>query len=87
MATCKCDPKQHIFNHYSWPEASSVNSQIADEEGSIQYDSFTSAAAMLKESGRGLLLAKLDLKDAYRHIPVHSIDWNLLGFHWMGKFY
>jgi len=42
---------------------------------------------MLKESGRGLLLAKLDLKDAYRHIPVHSTDWNLLGFHWMGKFH
>jgi len=42
---------------------------------------------VLRESGRGLLLAKLDLKDAYRHIPVCSTDWNLLGFHWMGKFY
>ena len=48
---------------------------------------FTSAAAVLKESGRGLLLTKLDLKDTYRHIPVCSMDWNLLGFHWMGKFY
>jgi len=56
-------------------------------EGSIYYDSFTSVVAKLKESGRGLLLAKLDLRDAYRHIPVFGTDWNLLGFHWMGKFY
>jgi len=86
-ATHKRDPKRRVFNHYSWPDASSVNSQTADQEGSIQYDPFTSAAAALKESGRGSLLAKLDLKDAYRHIPVRSTDWNLLGFHWMGKFY
>ena len=60
---------------------------MPDMEGYIYYDSFTSAVAVLRESGRGSLLAKLDLKDAYRHIPVHSTDWNLMGFHWMGKFY
>ena len=42
---------------------------------------------MLKESGRGSPLAKIDLKDAYRHIPVRRTEWNLLGFHWMGKLY
>ena len=57
-----------------------MNSETPDAEGSIQYDSFMSAAAVLKASGKGLLLAKLDLKDAYRHIPVWSSDWNLLGF-------
>jgi len=86
-STRKRDPKRRVFNHYSWPEIGSVNSQTADEEGSIVYESFTYAAAALKESGRGSLMAKLDLKDAYRHIPVRSTDWNLLGFHWMGKYY
>src|SRR5882724_11724011 len=86
-STCKRDPKICVFNHYSWPEIGSVNSQMADKEGSITYGSFTSVAAALKESGRGSLMAKLDLKDAYRHMPVRSTDWNLLGFHWMGKFY
>jgi len=56
---------------------------MADKEGSIYYDSFTSAVATLKESGRGSLLAKLDLKDMYRHIPLRSTDWNLLGLHWI----
>jgi len=37
--------------------------------------------------GKGSLLAKLDLKDAYRHIPVHHSDWNLMGFKWMNEYY
>jgi len=57
-----------------------VNSETPDAEGSIQYDSFTSVAPVLKASGKGSLLAKLNLKDAYRHIPVWSSDWDLLGF-------
>ena len=39
------------------------------------------------DSGKGSLLAKLDLKDTYRHIPVCCTDWNLMGFKWLGKFY
>jgi len=54
-------------------------------EGSIQYNSFTSAAAALKESGRGSLLTKLDLKDTYRHIPMRSTDWKLIGVPLDGK--
>jgi len=44
-------------------------------------------AAMLCNSGQGSLLEKLNLKDAYRHIHACSTEWNLLGFHWMGKLY
>src|SRR5882672_12958759 len=32
-------------------------------------------------------MAKLDLKDTYRHIPVHCTDWNLMGFKWLEEFY
>src|SRR5882672_4986300 len=87
MSTCKCNPKRRIFNHYSWPEIGSVNDKTPDIEGEIRYDSFESAAAVLGKSGQGSLISKLDLKDTYRHIPVCSTDWNLLGFHWVGKFF
>ena len=83
----KCNPKRCVFNHYSWPKLGSVNDEMPDIEGEIHHQSFASAAAALCESGRGPLLAKLDLKDAYKHIPICSMDWHLLGFHWMGKFY
>jgi len=41
----------------------------------------------LHEASKGSLLAKLDLKDAYQHIPIRSTNWHLLGFHWQGNFY
>ena len=35
-------------------------------------------------SGRGTLLAKLDIKSAYRNIPIHPGDRHLLGMQWQG---
>src|SRR5882724_3621379 len=84
-STCKRNPKFRVFNHYSWPKGHSINDETPDEEGSIIYNLFTSVAKALQESGRGSLLAKLDLKDAYRHIPVCCMDWNLMGFKWQGS--
>ena len=49
--------------------------------------SFLSATATVCSAGKGSLLMKLVLKDAYRHIPICSTDWNLLGFQWEGKYY
>src|SRR5467141_5004769 len=87
MATRKRNPKHCVFNHYSWPRDASVNDETPDFEGTIKYDSFLSATAALHSAGKGSLLAKLNLKDAYRHIPIRSTDWNLLGFQWEGKYY
>jgi len=70
MATCKCNPKCHVFNHYSWPKDASVNDETPDFKGVIKYDSFISTTAALCSAGKGSLLVKLDLKDAYRHIPI-----------------
>src|SRR5882724_1809697 len=86
-STRKRSPKCRVFNHYSWPPSSSVNAETPDTEGEITYESFHEAVKALQEAGRGALMAKLDLKDAYCHIPVRSTDWHLLGFHWLGKFY
>ena len=32
-------------------------------------------------------MAKIDLKSAFRMIPVHRADWDLLGMHWRGQYY
>ena len=45
----KCNPKQHVFNHYSWPITGSVNDETPDTEGTIHYDSFTSMATVLHD--------------------------------------
>ena len=34
------------------------------------------------QAGRGALMAKFDLKSAYRQVPVHPHDRKLLGMEW-----
>ncbi|PIL25565.1 hypothetical protein GSI_12373 [Ganoderma sinense ZZ0214-1] len=79
--------KLRVINHLSWPQGSSVNDGIPDSESSIIYEPFDSAVAEIRRLGRGTLLAKLDLKDAFRHIPVRQADWHLLGCTWAGQLY
>ena len=45
------------------------------------------AARRVVECGQGALLAKLDLKLAYRMVPVHPDDSPLLGITWKGSTY
>ncbi len=79
--------KLRVINHLSWPDGSSVNDGIPDTEASIVYEAFDSAVSEIRRLGRGCLLAKLDLKDAFRHIPICPADWNLLGCTWGNQFY
>ena len=41
----------------------------------------------LNKMGPGTLLAKIDIKSAYRIIPVHPADRHLLGMSWKGGIY
>ena len=54
---------------------------------SIHYTGINEALSMVKMSGQGCLLAKLDLKNAYRTIPVNPNDCSLLGMFWEDQFY
>ena len=49
------------------------------------YASLDDAVAMIRLMGRGTKLVKVDLKDAYRIIPVHPSDYSVLGIAWKGK--
>ena len=42
---------------------------------------------MIQSLGRGTMLAKIDLKDAYRIVPVHPDDYHLIGVTWNGHAY
>ena len=79
--------KVRRIHHLSWPAETSVNDGIPDEEAVISYDMFQRTVDDLIESGAGSLMIKLDLEQAFRHIPVRPADWHLLGFTWMCKFY
>ena len=86
-------PKGHtpgrwrLITDLSYPEGASVNDGIRPELCSLKYTSVESVAAMARRLGRGALLAKLDIRSAYRLVPVSPLDRHLLGIEWRGLFY
>ena len=66
----------------SSPEGWSVNDGIDPDLCSLSYVSIEDAARAIVESGPGSKLAKIDIKNAYRIVPVHPEDRLLLGMVW-----
>ena len=62
--------KTRIIHDLSWPPGQAVNSFIASELCSVKYVTVDNAVEMLKLYGRGALMAKRDLKDAYKQVGV-----------------
>lgn len=79
--------KWRLIMDLSYPEVSSVNDAISGEDCSLSYVSVDQIAACVLALGRGSLLAKSDVKQAYRQVPVHPQDHILLGMSWKGHYY
>jgi len=41
----------------------------------------------VKECGKGAVMTKFDLKDAYKILPAKKSDWRLQGIKWLGKYF
>ena len=61
-----------MITHLSFPHNNSVNDFIDPD---------------ISQLGRGALLGKLDIKSAFRLLPVFPGDFDLLGFQFEGKIY
>ena len=84
----KADPgKWRLILDLSSPRGNSVNDGIAKELCSLSYVTVDDIATRVLKLGKGALVAKFDLKAAYRHIPVHPDDRRLLGMEWKGGLY
>ena len=71
----------------SSPDSASVNDGISSSLTSIHYASIDDAVTTILALGTGTLMAKLDLKAAYRSVPVHPEDRVLLGTRWENSVY
>lgn len=71
----------------SYPEGLSINAHIPRDLCTVQYQTIDTAIAAIKNIGVGALLAKTDLESAYKQVPVHPSDFELLGFSIDGQFY
>ena len=77
-----------IFN-LSYPTSHSVNDHIKDTQKSVHYCSVMDVGHHLLEKFRpnGAWMAKVDLSDAYRLVPINQLDWRFLGIKMDGKYY
>lgn len=71
----------------SAPQGHSVNDRIDKERCSLHYSSLDDAATKVAALGPGALLAKMDICQAYRNVPVAPEDRLLLGMQWENQIY
>lgn len=90
IATRKYSGKKRLIIDLSAPhnnEAQSINSLIPLAPFSLCYASIDNAIKFIKEAGRGAWLAKADISDAFKVMPLHPSQWHLFGVMWREKMY
>ena len=78
--------KWRLITDLSHPEGGSVNNGIHPSMCTLHYTSVDRVARSMQKYGKGALMAKIDVKSAYRLVPVHPDDRYLLGVKWEDQF-
>ena len=86
-AAPKPDGSCRLVLDLSQPEGLSVNDNIDKLEFPTVYTHFDKATDMIRRLGKGCLLSKIDIKHAYRILPVRMEDWPLLVYQWDNQYY
>ena len=81
-AIIKKDDTCRLIMDLSQPKGCDINSDIDKEEFAIHYTHFDRATDMVFKAGNGCLMSKVDIKHAFRLMPISPSDWNLLGYTW-----
>lgn len=76
-----------LITHLSHPEGNSVNSHIDPELCTVNYSSLDSILEKIYEVGKGAMLAKMDIKSAFRLLILHPGDFELMGIYFDGYYF
>ena len=76
-----------IIHDLSFPLGNSVNSHIPRELCRVEYELFDVCLDIVLKIGRGCLMAKTDIKTAFRILPISPLSYHLLGFSWDGSYF
>ena len=79
--------KWRMILHLSAPLGNNVNDGIDKDQFPIQYSTVDEAISLVTSFGAGAVMAKVDLRAAFRMDPVSPADWDLLSMQWQGKYY
>ena len=76
-----------LIHHLSYPAGQSLNDYIDPANCAVQYTSFDEAVKLVQDLGHKCELFKMDIKNAFRLLPVNPLDFDQLGFTFDDKFY
>lgn len=76
-----------LITNLSFPPNRGINDYIDPEISSVKYTSFDKVIDMISEIGKGALIGKMDIKSAFRLLPVFPGDFDLLGFKFDNYFF
>jgi len=78
-----------LIHHLSYPQGQSINDFIDERLCRVKYASFDEAVDMVAKLNLAgpVFMAKLDIKSAFRILPVNPLDFELLGFKFLGQYY
>ncbi len=79
--------KWRLILDLSAPIGRSINDGIGSSLSSLSYVSVDDAAQAIVQKGRGAILAKVDIRSAYRVVPVHPDDRWMLGMKWENQLF
>lgn len=84
----KKDPNSfRLIHHLSHPEKVSLNDMTDKSVASVSYSSVDDAISLIRQFGSGALIAKADIKSAFRLLPVSPAGFNSLGIYFEGGYY
>lgn len=79
--------KYRVIHDLSFPKGDSINSSIPTEFTSVSYENIENVIKLVQGHHCNALMAKADVEDAFRLLPIHKSEHHLLGFLWEGQYY
>lgn len=83
----KKDGSVRLVMDLSQPRGQAINEGISKDDFAVQYSHFDDATRLVRAVGKDCFMSKLDIKHAYRLLPVRSDQWHLLAYFWEGHYY
>ena len=71
----------------SFPKGLSINDGIPSEFASVKYGSVGQAIKIIKKLGKNTFMSKTDIEHAFRLIPLHESQWELIVFKFENEWY
>ncbi len=80
--------KYRLLHNLSFPyDENSVNFNIPKHESTVHYQTIEDALEIVRKLGKNCFLAKSDISEAFRLLPLNPSQYHLMGFTWRNNYY